>query len=67
MCIVIYKSFYVYICLQGFCYGPDNLWHCGGHTGMGVGNAPCEFISSALEMPLYFVVKYYYDVLYIYF
>ena len=61
MLIVTYKGFYVNICLQGFCFGPDNLWHCGSHTGMSASNAPCKFISSALELALYFAVKYYYD------
>ena len=28
---------------------------------MGTGNPPCKLISSTLEMPLYFIVKYYYD------
>ena len=64
MCIVIYKSVYGYICLQGFCNVPDGFWHCSSHTSMGAGNAPCKFISSKLEMPLYFVVRSYYDVLY---
>ena len=33
---------------------------------MGVGDPSHEFISSTLEMPLYFVVKYCFDIIYVF-
>ena len=52
----IQKCLWVHM-LAGFCYGACGLWPDRGHTGMGVGHIPHKFISSTLEMPLYFVVK----------